>query len=93
MRGTHNVFHVSVLQKYLKEIERLILSQPVTIEHYLTLESRSLKILDEFERALRHQNLKYVKILWTNKMEQEATWELESQMRANYLELFSDGTV
>ena len=33
--------------------------------------------------------LKYVKILWTNQTEREATWELESQMREKYPELFS----
>jgi hypothetical protein len=54
--------------------------------------SRPLNILDESERAMRHQKLKYVKILWTNQTEREATWELESQMHEKYPELFSDGT-
>ena len=92
MRGVHNVFHVSMLRKYLEDSERLILSEPITIEQDLTLESRPLKILDESERALRNRQLKYVKVLWTNQTEREATWELESQMREKYPELFSDGT-
>ena len=91
MWGVHNVFHVSMLRKYLEDSERLILSEPITIEQDLTLESRPLKILDESERALRHRKLKYVKVLWTNQTEREATWELESQMRAKYPELFSNG--
>jgi hypothetical protein len=92
MRGVHNVFHVSMLRKYLEDAEHLVLSEPITIEQDLTLESRPLKILDESERVMRHRKLKYVKILWTNQMEREATWELESQMREKYPELFSDGT-
>lgn len=92
MRGVHNVFHVSMLRKYLEDSEHLVLTEPVTIAQDLTLESCPLKILDESERALRHRKLKYVKILWTNQTEREATWELESQMREKYPELFSDGT-
>jgi hypothetical protein len=92
MRGVHNVFHVSMLRKYLEDAEHLVLSEPITIEQDLTLESRPLKILDESERVMRHRKLKYVKILWTNQTEREATWELESQMREKYPELFSDGT-
>ena len=92
MRGVHNVFHVSMLQKYLEDFVHLVLTEPVTIAQDLTLESRPLKILDESERALRHRKLKYVKILWTNQTEQEATEERESQMREKYPELFSDGT-
>lgn len=92
MRGVHNVFHVSMLRKYLEDKECLILPEPVTIEQDLTVESQPLKILDESERVLRHRKLKYVKILWTNQTEREATWELESQIREKYPELFSDGT-
>lgn len=92
MRGVHNVFHVSMLRKCLEDSERLILSEPIIIEQDLTLESHPSKIIDESERVLRHRKLKYVKILWTNQTEREATWELESQMREKYPESFSDGT-
>lgn len=80
------------LRRYLEYSERLSSSKPITIEQDLTLESLPLKILDESERTLRHRKLKYVKVLWTNQTEREATWELESQMHEKYPELFSDGT-
>jgi hypothetical protein len=35
--------------------------------------------------------IKYVKILWSNETEREATWELESRMRNKYPDLFQTG--
>jgi len=91
MKGVHNVFHVSMLRKYLRDPEHHITLEPVTIEQDLTFEARPVKILEESERILRHRTLKYVKVLWTNQTEREATWELESRMRLKYPELFASG--
>ncbi|WVZ94657.1 LOW QUALITY PROTEIN: hypothetical protein U9M48_040523 [Paspalum notatum var. saurae] len=87
MKGVHNVFHVSMLRKYLRDPEHHITLESVTIEQDLTFEARLVRILDESERVLRHRTLKYV--LWTNQTEREATWELESRMRLKYPELFT----
>ena len=81
-----------MLQKYLEDSEHPIPSEPITVEQNLTIESHPLKILDESQHFVRNRKLKYVKILWTNQTLREATWELESQMRYKYPELFSDGT-
>jgi hypothetical protein len=40
---------------------------------------------------MRRRMIKYVKVLWTNQSEREATWELEEQMRKKYPELFEAG--
>jgi ribosomal protein L21E len=81
MKGVHDVFHISMLTKYLRDPEHHITVEPVTIDQDLTFESRSLRILEESERVLRHRTIKYVKVLWMHKTEREATWELETQMR------------
>ena len=47
-----------------------------------------MRILETFERVLRRKTFKYVKVLWTNQTEREATWELESETRETYPELF-----
>ena len=77
MRGVHDVFHVSMLRRYLRDPEHHITVEPVTIEQDLSLESRPVRILETSERVLRRKTFKYVKVLWTNQNEQEATWELE----------------
>ena len=86
MKGVHNVFHVSMLRKYLRDPEHHVILEPVTIEQDLTIEARPVRILEESERVLRRQTLKYVRVLWTNQTEREATRELESQMREKYPE-------
>jgi hypothetical protein len=40
---------------------------------------------------MRNCTIKYVKILWSNQMEREATCELESTMRNKYPDLFQTG--
>ena len=57
----------------------------------LTVECRPVRILASSERVLRRRSIRYVKVLWTNQSEREATWELEEQMRKKYPELFETG--
>jgi hypothetical protein len=40
---------------------------------------------------MRNRTIKYVKILWSNQTEREATWELQSTMRNKYPDLFETG--
>nr|CAD1833647.1 unnamed protein product [Ananas comosus var. bracteatus] len=40
-------------------------------------------------KRLRNREIPYVKILWSNHDEREATWELESAMQEHYPYLFS----
>jgi hypothetical protein len=91
MKGVHNVFYVSMLRKYFRDPERQITLEPVTIEQDLTFEARPVRILEEADRVMRRRTLKFVKILWSNQTEREATWELESRMREKYPELFTPG--
>ena len=76
MRGVHDVFHVSMLKKYLRDPEHHIIVEPVTIEQDLLFESRPVRILEMSEMVLRRKTFKYVKVLWTNQTEREATREL-----------------
>jgi hypothetical protein len=47
-----------------------------------------VRVLEFSERVMRNHIIKYIKILWSNQMEREATWELESIMRNKYPDLF-----
>jgi hypothetical protein len=91
MKGVHNVFHVSMLTKYLPDPEHKIDLKSITVQQDLTLECRPVRILESSECAMRRRTTKYVRVLWTNQTEREATWELEEQMRKKYPELFKDG--
>jgi hypothetical protein len=91
MKGVHNVFHVSMLRKYLPDLEHKIDLESITLQQDLTLECCPMHILESSEHVMRRTTIKYVRVLWTNQMEREATWELEEQMRKKYPELFEDG--
>jgi hypothetical protein len=90
MKGVHNVFHVSMLRKYLPDPEHKIDLGSITVQQDLTLECRPVHVLESSEHIMRRRTIKYVRVLWTNKTEREATWELEEQMQKKYSELFED---
>ena len=66
-------------------------AEPVIIQMGLTMECHPVHILDFFDHVMRNRTIKYVKVLWTNQFEWEATWELQAQMREKYSELFESG--
>jgi hypothetical protein len=89
MKGVHNVFHVSMLRKHLPEHK--IDLESIMVQQDLTLECRPVCILESSERVMRRRTIKYVRVLWTNQTECEATWELEEQMQKQYPNLYEDG--
>jgi hypothetical protein len=88
MAGVHPVFHVSMLRKFLRDPYHQIEMEPIVVQQDLTLECRPVRILESSERVMRKRSIKYIKVLWTNQSEREATWELEELMQQKYPELF-----
>jgi hypothetical protein len=84
----HPVFHVSMLRKYLRDPELKIEVDPIIIQRDLTIDAQLVRVLDFLEHVMRNRTIKYIKILWSNQTEREATWELESIMRSKYSDLF-----
>jgi hypothetical protein len=66
MKGVHNVFHVSMLRKYLPDLEHKIDLESITVQQDLTLECRPVRILESSEHVMRMRTTKYVRVLWTN---------------------------
>jgi hypothetical protein len=91
MVGVHPVFHVSMLRKFLRDPDHQIEMEPIAVQQDLTLECRPMRILESSERVMRRRSIKYVKVLWTNQSEREATWELEELIEQKYPELFALG--
>jgi hypothetical protein len=91
MAGVHPVFHVSILRKYIRDSELKIEADPIIIQQDLTIDAQPVGVLEFSERVIRNRTIKCVKILWSNQMEREATWELESTMRNKYPNLFQTG--
>ena len=56
-------------------------------------EERPRKILDVQERVLWNKVIPLVKVLWEHHGVEEATWELETDVKKRYPELFTVSTV
>ena len=86
----HNVFHVSMLRKYIPDPSHVLKDQPVELKDNLTYKEQPMQIVDRREQILRNKVIPLVKVLWGNHGIKEATWESEAQMRSQYPQLFSD---
>ena len=89
----HNVFHVSMLRKYVPDPSHILAEQPVELREDLTYEEGPVQILDRREQVLRNKVIPLVKVLWRNHSTEEATWEHEEQMRTRYPQLFPSGMI
>ncbi|KAM6586669.1 hypothetical protein CsatA_009274 [Cannabis sativa] len=88
LSGVHNVFHVSQLRKYVSDPSHILSYETLGLQEDLSYNERPVKILDQKDRILRNKTITLVKVLWKNSVVEEATWELESDMREQYPELF-----
>ena len=86
----HNVFHVSTLRKCIYDPSHVVEFEPIQISEDLTYEEVPVQIVDVMDNVLRHAVVKLVKVQWSNHSIQEATWELEEEMREKYPQLFQD---
>ncbi|XP_060962121.1 uncharacterized protein LOC133032258 [Cannabis sativa] len=85
----HNVFHVSMLRKYTLDPSHVIEYEAIPLQEDVTYEEEPVKILVRELKVLRNREIPVVKVLWKNHREDEATWEIESEMYVKYPHLFN----
>ncbi|KAL5574029.1 hypothetical protein UlMin_023626 [Ulmus minor] len=88
LASVHNVFHVSMLKKYVSDKSHVLEQEPIEIHEDLSFEEKPVQILDYKIKTLRNKDIPLVKVLWRNQKTEEATWEREDEMRTSYPELF-----
>ncbi|WOG92409.1 hypothetical protein DCAR_0311675 [Daucus carota subsp. sativus] len=91
MQHIHNVFHVSMLKKFIPDSNQVIEYEQVEIQPDLSYVEQPIEILDRKEKVLRNRSVPIVKVLWRNPKVEEITWELESDMLEKYPHLFVVG--
>jgi hypothetical protein len=84
----HVVFHVSQLKKCLRVPEVQLPMEYLYLGGDLTYSERPIMILDNVERVTRSKVIKMCKVQWSHHTEDEATWEHEEELRADYPKLF-----
>ncbi|XP_073137245.1 uncharacterized protein [Henckelia pumila] len=75
--GVHNVFHVSMLRKYVSNPSHVLSMEHLQLSLHMTYEERPIRILDRQERRLWNKSIPMIKVRWQNHSDEEATWEAE----------------
>jgi hypothetical protein len=86
----HNVFHVSLLKKYIHDPTHIIDWNMVQVEPEGEFQEEPLRILDRKETILRNRAIAQVKVQWKHFSPEEATWELEEDLQKSYPTLFRE---
>jgi hypothetical protein len=90
LSDVHNVFHVSQQKKCLRVPKEQIPMEELDAKEDLSYQEYPIKILETSERATRNKRIKMCKVQWSHHAEEEATWEREEELKAEFLSFFPD---
>ncbi|XP_043696681.1 uncharacterized protein LOC122647321, partial [Telopea speciosissima] len=82
--GVYDVFHVSMLQKYVHDPNHVISQEPPELTADMSYKEQPEKILYSKVVNLCNRPIHYVKVKWCNHPEEEASWEAKVEMRTKY---------
>ena len=88
LSDVHDIFHMSQLKKCLRVPEEQLTMEELNLGGDLTYSERPVKSLEMAERVTRNNVIKMCKVQWSHHTEDEAIWEHEEELRADYPELF-----
>jgi hypothetical protein len=87
LSDVHDVFHVCQLKKCLRVPKEQIPMEDLNVKEDLSYQEYPLRILETSERVTWH---KKCKVQWSHHTEDEATWEREEELKAEFPSFFSD---
>ena len=90
LSGVHEVFHITMLQKYTLDPTHAVDWGEITVDTDGTFEEGPVHILDNRNQVLRCKTMQLVKVLWQHRGMEETTWERKDTMRATYPFRFED---
>jgi hypothetical protein len=72
--GTRDIFHVTMLRKYIANPDVIVEYEPLEIQEGLTYMEEKVKIVDKKELVLCNKMIPIVKVLRRNHGVEEASW-------------------
>ena len=90
LSDVHNVFHISQLKKCLRVPEEELSLEELNVQDDLTYTEHLVRILDTLERITRSKMIRMCKVQWSYHAEDEATWEREDELQAEFPQLFAN---
>ena len=85
MSGVHEVFHVSMLRRYIPNPAHAVDWGEIEVDTDGTFKEGPMCIMDSRDQVLRRKTLSLVRVLWRHRGVEESTWERENMMRATYI--------
>ena len=86
----HDVFHVSLLRKYILDSSHVLKAPPIVLKEDLFFDVQSVRIVDQRMKELRNKVILMVKVLWQSDTVEEMTRETKVSVRSHYLYLYSE---
>ncbi|XP_028054206.1 uncharacterized protein LOC114258454 [Camellia sinensis] len=83
LAGVHDVFHVSMLRKYIIHPSHIMNWEEIQLNEDVTFEEELVVIMDRQEKNLRGKTIQLLKILWRHHGIEEFIW-CEDAIQANY---------
>ena len=81
LANIHDVFHVSMLRKYIPDPSHVIRYEPLQLQGDTAYEEVPIKLLDRKVQEQRTKHIPLVKVLWRRHEIREAAWESEDDIR------------
>jgi hypothetical protein len=86
----HDVFHVSQLKKCLCVPEEQIPMEDLDAKEDHSYQEYPVKILKTSKRVTRNKKIWMCKVQWSHHTKEEATWEREEELNAEFPSFFFD---
>jgi hypothetical protein len=90
LSNVHDVFHVSLLKKCLRVPKEQLSMEDLNAKEHLSYQEYPVKILETSKRVTRNKRIKMCKVQWSHHTEEEATWERDEELKAEFPSFFSD---
>jgi hypothetical protein len=90
LSDVHDVFHVFQLKKCLCVPEEQLPMEDLDAKEDISYQVYPVKILETSERVTRNKKIRMCKVQWSHHTKEEATWEREEELKAEFPSFFSD---
>jgi hypothetical protein len=90
LSNVHDVFHVSQLKKCLRVPKEQIPMEDLDAKEDHSHQEYPVRNLETSERITRNKKIKMCKVQWSHHTEEEATWEREEELKAEFPSFFFD---
>jgi hypothetical protein len=90
LSDVHDVFHVSELKKCMRVPKEQLHMEDWEAKEDISYEEYPVKILETSERVTRNKKIRMCKVQWSHHTKEEATWEREGELKAEFPSFFSD---